>query len=68
MNVITPAIIRTKQAHVLVGGKPTWDELKKAYPEILVPFRRTPRGDESYRVETIEHAIKLAEASGILLL
>ena len=68
MSKITPLIIRTKQAHVLVGGKPTWEELKKAYPDILVPLRRTPRGDESYRVETIEHAIKLAEASGILLL
>ena len=68
MNKIIPAIIRTKQAHILVGGRPTWDELKKAYPDILVPFRRTRRGDESYRVETIEHAIKLAEASGILLL
>ena len=68
MSKITPAIIKTKQAHIFVGGKPTWDELKKAYPDILIPFRRTPRGDESYRVETIEHAIKLAEASGILLL
>ena len=67
MKEITPLIIRTKQAHTLVGGKPTWDELKRAYPDILTPFRRTPRGDESYRVETIKHVIKLADASGILL-
>lgn len=62
-----PAVIRTKQAHVYVGGKPIFDELRALYPDTLKPLRRTPRGDESYRVETIDHVLRLAEASGDLL-
>jgi|TARA_B110000305_G_C19049087_1_gene451834 hypothetical protein len=62
-----PAVIRTKKAHVYVGGKPIFEELKALYPDTLKPFRKTPRGDESYRVETIDHVLRLAQASGVLL-
>jgi hypothetical protein len=62
-----PAVIKTKKAHAYVGGKLIFDQLKALYPDTLKPMRRTPRGDQSYRVETIDHVLKLAEASGDLL-
>ena len=62
-----PAVIKTKKAHAYVGGKLIFEELKALYPDTLKPMRRTPRGDQSYRVETIDHVLKLAEASGDLL-
>jgi|TARA_R110001606_G_scaffold330833_1_gene478544 hypothetical protein len=64
---MNPAVIKTKKAHVYVGGKPIFEELKALYPDTLKPFRKTPRGDESYRVETIDHVLRLAQASGVLL-
>ena len=67
IKIMNPAVIRTKQAHTYVGGKLVWAELRENYPEILKPFRRTPRGDESWRVDTIDHALRVAEASGSLL-
>jgi hypothetical protein len=41
--------------------------LKALYPDILKPIRKTPRGDESYRVKEIDHALSMAQASGDLL-
>jgi hypothetical protein len=64
---MNPAVITTKQAHKYVGGKPVWDELKRAFPEQLKPFRKTPRGDQYWRVEIIQHVLALAQASEVLI-
>jgi len=63
-----PQIIKTKDAHKYVGGRLIWEELKKLYPDILIPFRRTSsRGDESYRVAVIDQTLSVAQAEQSLL-
>ena len=65
--MIAPVILKTKDVHRYVGGKPVFDELLRAFPEQLVPFRRTPRGDTQWRIEVIDHVLKLAQATGSLI-
>ena len=64
---MNPAIIKTKKAHGYVGGRKIFEDLLEAFPKELVQFRKTPRGDASWRVETIDHVIRLAEASRTLI-
>jgi len=62
-----PAVISTKQAHAYVGGKPCWDELRAAYPEILRPVRKTPQGWEYWLTKTILVALQAAQIDGKLV-
>ena len=62
-----PAIKKTKEAHRYVGGRPIWEELKRLYPQVLKPFRKTSRGDESYKVDVIQHTLSIAQAEESLL-
>lgn len=57
----------TKVAHDYVGGRTVFEDLKKFYPELVRPFRRTPRGDEYYRKEVLDAAMAAAEANEDLL-
>ncbi len=71
--VIHPAVLTTEQAHAYVGGKRIWEELITLYGpdtqlKILLPIRRTKRGDSSWRVKTIDKVLDVAEAEGSLLL
>ena len=62
-----PGGMSTKTGHLYVGGRTTWEALKKAYPKTLIPFRRSGRGDEYYQKATIDLVLDLAEANGDLL-
>lgn len=71
--VIHPAVLTTEQAHAYVGGKRIWEELMALYgPEtklkLLLPIRRTKRGDSSWRVKTLDKVLDVAEAESTLLL
>jgi len=58
---LEPAVISTKQALEYVGGKPCWDELRHAYPDILKPVRKTPQGWEYWLTSTIRLALQAAQ-------
>ncbi|MDB4438549.1 hypothetical protein N9195_03075 [bacterium] len=64
---LEPAVISTKQAHGYVGGKPCWDELRQAYPEILKPVRKTPQGWEYWLTSTIQLTLQAAQVDGKLV-
>lgn len=61
------AVLAQKECHDFVGGRPIWEELKRAHPEILIPFRRTTQGWEYYLVEVVLVALKAAQMSGSLI-
>lgn len=61
------AVLAQKECHGFVGGRPIWEELKKAHPEILIPFRKTQQGWEYYLVEVVLVALKAAQMSGSLI-
>jgi hypothetical protein len=61
------AVLAQKECHEYVGGRPAWEELKRAHPEILVPFRKTSQGWEYYLVEVVDRALKAAQLSGSLI-
>ena len=67
MTILIPAILSTKQAHDYVGGSRIWEELLAKHPDIIKPVRTLPRGDSWYRRETIDSAIRQAEALGSLI-
>ena len=60
------AVLKTKEAHSYVGSVMIWKELQKHYGDMLVPFRVTPRGDQSWLKEDIDHVLRLAQAEGTL--
>ena len=71
--VLQPAVLTTEQAHAYVGGKKIWEELMAAYgPEsqlkLLLPIRRTKRGDSSWRTKTLDKVLDVAEGEATLLL
>lgn len=61
------AVLAQKECHDFVGGRPIWEELKRAHPEILIPFRKTQQGWEYYLVEVVLVALKAAQMSGSLI-
>jgi len=61
------AVLAQKECHDFVGGRPIWEELKRAHPEILIPFRKTTQGWEYYLVEVVIVALKAAQMSGSLI-
>lgn len=61
------AVLAQKECHEYVGGRPTWEELKRAHPEILTPFRKTSQGWEYYLVDVVDRALKAAQLSGSLI-
>lgn len=63
----TKAVLAQKECHDFVGGRPVWEELKAAHPEILKPFRRTKQGWEYYLVTTVETALRAAHLSRSLI-
>ena len=67
MTILIPAVLSTKQCHDYVGGSRIWEELAAKHPDLLKPLRTLPRGDSHYRRETIDHALRMAEAQGTLL-
>lgn len=67
MTILIPAVLSTKQCHDYVGGSRIWEELIAKHPDQVKPLRTLPRGDSFYRRETIDHALKLAEATGSLI-
>lgn len=67
MTILIPAILSTKQCHDYVGGQRIWEELLIKHPDIIKPIRTMPRGDSWYRRETIDAAIRQAEALGSLI-
>lgn len=68
-----PQIIKTKEAHKPIGGYPILEEVKilypeiKLYPQILMPFRKTSKGDESYHVSVSDQTLSDAQAEHSLL-
>ena len=67
MTILIPAVLSTKQCHDYVGGSRIWQELIAAHPSELKPLRTLPRGDSFYRRETVDQALRLAEAQGTLI-
>jgi len=67
MLLLIPAVLTTKQCHDYVGGSRLWEELISAHSDILKPVRTVPRGDSFWRRETVDTALRLAEATGSLL-
>lgn len=65
--LILPAILKSKDAHIYVGGVEVWKDLVTHYADKLRPIRRTQRGDTYYAVRTIDHVVALAEMEGKLL-
>ena len=65
-KALLPAVIKTKDAHKYVGGQPTWVQLHEEYDDVLLPIRKTPRGDQLWLVEVIDHVLKMAQAEGKL--
>jgi hypothetical protein len=65
--LLIPAILKTKEAHLYVGGVEVWKDLVKHYAEKLKPIRTTQRGDSYFRTATIDHVIVLAEMEGKLI-
>ena len=61
------AVLAQKECHDYVGGRPIWEELKRAHPEILTPFRKTTQGWEYYLVEVVIVALKAAQMSRSLI-
>lgn len=61
------AVLAQKECHDFVGGRPVWEELKAAHPDILKPFRKTKQGWEYYLVTTVETALKAAQMSRSLI-
>jgi hypothetical protein len=61
------AVLAQKECHDFVGGRPIWEELKAAHPEILKPFRKTKQGWEYYLVTVVETALKAAQMSDSLI-
>lgn len=62
-----PAVLSSKLAHAYCGGRPAFEELLAKHGDILVPLRRTERGDTSYRRATIDAALAVAEQSQTLV-
>lgn len=67
MIFIIPAVLSTKQCHDYVGGSALWAELLAAHSDILKPIRTLPRGDSFWRRETVDGALRVAEATGSLI-
>jgi hypothetical protein len=65
MTILIPAVLSTKQCHDYVGGSRIWEELTTKHE--IKPLRTLPRGDSFFRRETVDHALRLAEAAGSLL-
>lgn len=61
------AVLAQKECHEYVGGRPIWEELKRAHPEILKPFRKTSQGWEYYLVDVVDRALKAAQLSESLI-
>jgi len=61
------AVLAQKECHEYVGGRPAWEELKRAHPEILKPFRKTSQGWEYYLVDVVDSALKAAQMSRSLI-
>lgn len=62
---IEPEVLSVKQAWELCGGRPVWEDLREAYPELLKPFRRTGNREQFLR-ETIMQALRAAQMDGKL--
>jgi len=67
MTIILSAVLSTKQCHDYVGGSRIWQELLNAHGDILRPFRTVPRGDAFWHRETVDGALRVAQAKGTLL-
>lgn len=65
--LIIPSILKTKDAHLYVGGVEVWKDLVRHYAEHLKPIRTTQRGDSYFRRETIDKVVMLAEVEGKLI-
>lgn len=68
-NTLQPpkAVLSQKECHDHVCGRPIWEELKAAHPDILKPFRKTKQGWEYYLVITVDTALKAAQLSRSLI-
>lgn len=58
-------VLSQKEAWDLVGGRPVWEELKKAYPKLLVPLRRKGTKEQFLR-ELIMTTLRAAQLDGTL--
>ena len=61
------AVLTQKECHEYVGGRPAWEDLKRAHPDILKPWRKTSQGWEYYLVEVVDRALKAAQLSESLI-
>lgn len=65
--ILMPAVLSTKQCFDYCGGQPLFKELLAKHGDILKPTRTTERGDSFYRRESVDAALRIAEAQGSLL-
>ncbi len=65
--ILMPSGLPTKACYDYCGGQPVFEELLDKYPNIIKPFRQTPRGDMTYRRVTIDTAMAIAESEGTLI-
>lgn len=65
--ILMPAILSTKQCFDYCGGQPIFKELLASHSDILRPTRTTERGDSFYRRESVDTALRIAEAQGTLI-
>ena len=65
--LLIPAVLSTKQCHDYVGGSLVWQELLAAHGDILKPLRTVARGDSYWQRETVDGALRVAQAMGTLL-
>lgn len=58
-------ILSQKECWAICGGRSTWEELKAAYPRLLVPFRKVGTKEQYWR-EVIMTTLKAAQVDGKL--
>lgn len=58
-------VLSQSEAWFVVGGRPVWEELKRSYPRLLIPFRKVG-SKEQYLREVIATTLRAAQMDGKL--